>query len=80
MLRRVAALRTALASAALERSTFSRNFSVSHSASARVGFVGLGQMGARMAVNLGTKGHDLVLYDVSEDAVRDVAGKVPQVT
>ena len=38
----------------------------------KVAFLGLGQMGARMAVNLGSRVPELALFDLSEAAVSDV--------
>ncbi len=38
-----------------------------------IGFIGLGNMGAHMARNLIKAGHDLKVYDLSEEAVRYVA-------
>ena len=35
----------------------------------KVGFIGLGNMGGGMAKNLCEKGHDVVAYDVCQDAV-----------
>ena len=35
----------------------------------KVGFIGLGNMGGGMAKNLVQKGHDVVAYDVCQDAV-----------
>jgi 3-hydroxyisobutyrate dehydrogenase len=39
----------------------------------RVGFIGLGNMGAPMAANLARAGHDLVLYDANPDAAAKAA-------
>ena len=36
---------------------------------ARVGFIGLGNMGGGMAANLAKAGHDVRAYDLSEDAL-----------
>ncbi|KAK4306261.1 hypothetical protein Pmani_021884 [Petrolisthes manimaculis] len=50
---------------------FARRFSVSHqqwSRHSKVGFIGLGQMGGPMAVNLIQKGHSVVVYDLSSEA------------
>ena len=38
---------------------------------ARVGFIGVGNMGGPMARNLVRAGHSLKVYDVSEAAWRD---------
>src|SRR5215475_6582629 len=38
----------------------------------RVGFVGLGRMGAPMSGNVLAAGHDLVVYDVRPDAAADL--------
>ena len=35
----------------------------------KIGFIGLGNMGGGMAKNLVQKGHDVVAYDVCQDAV-----------
>ena len=35
----------------------------------KVGFIGLGNMGGGMAKNLCEKGHDVIAYDVCQDAV-----------
>ena len=40
---------------------------------ARVGFIGVGNMGSLMARNLIRAGHSLKVYDVSEEAVNFVA-------
>lgn len=51
----------------------SRAFSVSHChhrPNTTVGFIGLGLMGGPMASNLLNKGHSIVVYDVSEEAVQ----------
>jgi len=47
-----------------------RLFSVSTACNARVGFVGLGNMGAGMAQNLVKKGHQLVVFDLDQQAVQ----------
>jgi 3-hydroxyisobutyrate dehydrogenase len=39
----------------------------------RVGFIGIGNMGAPMSANLARAGHDVVLYDSSHDAVAKAA-------
>jgi 3-hydroxyisobutyrate dehydrogenase len=38
----------------------------------RVGFVGLGNMGGAMAVNIANRGHDVTVFDVQADAVAAV--------
>jgi len=43
------------------------------SSSDRVGFVGLGQMGARMALNLAKKGQKLVVFDVVPESTAQIA-------
>jgi len=43
-----------------------------------VGFIGLGNMGKGMAENLVTKGHPVLAYDVTADAVSDIVGKGAQ--
>lgn len=40
---------------------------------ARVGFIGLGNMGGGMAANLAKKGHDVRAFDLSEDALARAA-------
>src|SRR6187455_1462401 len=41
---------------------------------ARIGFIGLGNMGGGMAANLAKKGHDVRAFDLSKDALdRSVA-------
>lgn len=42
---------------------------------ALIGFIGLGNMGAHMARNLIKRGHELIVYDVNTQAVKDL-GKV----
>ena len=44
---------------------------------ALIGFIGLGNMGAHMARNLIKRGHELIVYDVNTQAVKDLgkAGK-----
>ncbi|XP_071514761.1 3-hydroxyisobutyrate dehydrogenase, mitochondrial [Panulirus ornatus] len=52
--------------------TFSQKFSASqhsYSPQAKVGFIGLGNMGGPMATNLLQKGHSVVAYDVSPVAM-----------
>ena len=39
---------------------------------AKIGFIGVGNMGGPMARNLITAGHDLKVYDLSEEAVNFV--------
>lgn len=41
-----------------------------HKPGSSVGFIGLGNMGGPMAVNLLNKGHSIVVYDVSEEAMK----------
>ncbi len=41
----------------------------------KLGFVGLGKMGENMVENLLAHGHDVVVYDLSDEAVRKMAGK-----
>src|SRR3546814_12395023 len=36
---------------------------------ARIGFIGLGNMGGGMAANLAKKGHDVHAFDLSQDAL-----------
>jgi len=43
-----------------------------------VGFIGLGNMGKGMAENLVTKGHPVLAYDVTAEAVSDIVGKGAQ--
>jgi len=43
-----------------------------------VGFIGLGNMGKGMAENLVTKGHAVLAYDVTAEAVSDIVGKGAQ--
>jgi 3-hydroxyisobutyrate dehydrogenase len=43
-----------------------------------VGFIGLGTMGASMALNLARAGHRLSLHDVSPDAVDALLGRWPE--
>lgn len=44
----------------------------------QVGFIGLGNMGGHMAHNLVKNGHNLVVYDVSADAVKSLEAKGAQ--
>lgn len=58
-----------------------RNFSKSSSCSAqaKVGFIGLGNMGGPMAANLVSKGHSVVGYDVNPEAMerlQDIGGQI----
>ncbi|CAI8054696.1 3-hydroxyisobutyrate dehydrogenase (Fragment) [Geodia barretti] len=46
----------------------------SQPATGPVGFIGLGNMGLPMAQNLVTRGHQLVLYDISPGRVEEVGG------
>ncbi len=39
----------------------------------KVGFIGLGQMGAHMARNLAKAGHDVAVYDVRPEAAAKLA-------
>lgn len=45
----------------------------------KVGFIGLGQMGNRMATNLMNKGHKLNVFDISEEACEVMKSKGAQV-
>ena len=40
-----------------------------------IGFIGLGIMGKPMALNLLSKGHDLIVYDINRDAVDSLRRK-----
>lgn len=53
---------------AARTASWSRAFS-SAPASRRLGFIGLGNMGGHMAHNLLKAGHDVVVFDVSQDAL-----------
>lgn len=63
-------------------SVFYRSFSAStknYCPHAKVGFIGLGNMGGPMATNLIQKGHSVVAYDVNPEAlenIQDVGGSV----
>ena len=48
-------------------------FSTSRVASDTIGFVGLGQMGSRMATNLDKAGHELILNDVNTSFAKQLA-------
>lgn len=39
---------------------------------ALIGFIGLGNMGAHMARNLIKKGHELIVYDVNSQSVKEL--------
>ena len=41
----------------------------------RIGFVGIGKMGKPMALRLGEAGHQVTVYDTSQEAVAGVAGQ-----
>ena len=41
----------------------------------QIGMIGLGRMGANMVRRLMRAGHDCVVYDVSPDAVSELAGE-----
>ena len=41
----------------------------------RVGFIGIGHMGRHMAHNLAEGGHDLVVYDIREEAASDLVSR-----
>jgi len=41
----------------------------------KIGFIGLGNMGARVALVIASKGYHLTVFDISETAVRQFAGK-----
>ena len=43
--------------------------------SEQIGFVGLGRMGSRMCARLIEAGHTLTVYDVSEDAVKELVAR-----
>ncbi len=43
----------------------------------KVGFIGLGQMGNRMAHNIGKAGHEVAMYDVRPEAVAELAARTP---
>ena len=49
---------------------------------ALIGFVGLGNMGAHMAKNLIKRGHELIVFDVNAQAVKDLTklGAKPSVS
>jgi len=51
-----------------------RNFSSSSTSNARVGFIGLGNMGTPMTLNLMKKGHTAVVYDIFPEAMTTVQG------
>ena len=40
----------------------------------RVGFIGLGNMGKPMAINLAKAGFDLMVYDLRPEPMRELAG------
>ena len=40
----------------------------------RIGFIGIGKMGAPMALRLAGAGHDVAIYDTSQEAVAGLAG------
>jgi 3-hydroxyisobutyrate dehydrogenase len=48
---------------------FVRGFHASCRASDKIGFIGLGNMGAGMAANLLKKGHQVVVYDINQQPV-----------
>ena len=41
----------------------------------RIGFIGIGKMGAPMALRLAGAGHEVVVYDTSQEAAASVAGQ-----
>ena len=41
----------------------------------RIGFVGIGNMGRPMAANLARGGHELIVADLSREAVEDFTGE-----
>jgi 3-hydroxyisobutyrate dehydrogenase len=45
---------------------------------ARGGFIGVGNMGSLMARNLIRAGHNLKVYDLSEEAVNSSSSRVPR--
>lgn len=42
---------------------------------AKIGFVGLGQMGSRMAKNLINAGHELIVYDLKQPAIQNLVNQ-----
>ena len=42
----------------------------------RIGFAGLGRMGGRMAANLARAGHEVALWNRSEDKAADLAAQI----
>lgn len=40
----------------------------------RIGFIGLGVMGKRMAINVLKEGHELAVFDLNKDAVNELVG------
>ena len=61
----------------LARRRVKRSFEIwSQASGSRVGFIGLGNMGGPMAINLIKKGEmDLLVYDVSEENLARVVGE-----
>lgn len=68
---RSAAVRCVRQSLQVER----RDLSLSAYNPAKIGFIGLGNMGAPMANNLLEKGHEMVVYDVNANATQNAACK-----
>ena len=42
----------------------------------RIGFAGLGRMGGRMGANLARAGHEVALWNRSEDKAADLAAEI----
>eukprot|EP01128_Nolandella_sp_AFSM9_P004968 TRINITY_DN2349_c0_g1_i1.p1 TRINITY_DN2349_c0_g1~~TRINITY_DN2349_c0_g1_i1.p1 ORF type:complete len:179 (-),score=35.95 TRINITY_DN2349_c0_g1_i1:35-514(-) len=51
----------------------SRAFSTSAAPAADIGFIGLGQMGVRMALNLQKAGKSLIVYDLAKEPMDQLA-------
>ena len=53
--------------------------STSRAEAAKIGFIGLGQMGSRMAGNLDRAGHELVISDMNTQFAEELAAKFSNV-
>src|SRR5689334_10152419 len=55
-------------------STLRRRQNTENTMATRVGFIGLGNMGKPMAINLAKAGVDLMVYDLRPEPMRELAG------
>jgi len=64
---------TSSSSSSTSSAVFRRSFASEAGPLSRIGFIGLGNMGAHMARNLMKQGHPVTCYDVKADVVKELA-------